>query len=268
MRGKEREDSLCAVRDELLASWSLPVYAALVFQSVCESLEDALRSADQTSDAMLGILRTSLWDDGTYLAPLLGKFYKITLQALARYHGWAKTQIDAAGGDASKLMALARNLRNTCMHCKKEIAEMVLDRSQDDIFCSGARRGLDLFSDKFRQLREATLAAAQSVIASMCASGLKERVKGVPALYRMTNKPAPTVPSKYTASLFEPLDLFLETEKLGADFASVVIADISSVYLEAVKETLEVVRKTEASLARLKRSRATSGPVKCLTGIR
>ena len=176
--GRRQRTVFCAVRDELLASWSLPVYAALVFQSVCESLEDALRSADQTSDAMLGILRTSLWDDGTYLAPLLGKFYKITLQALARYHGWAKTQIDAAGGDASKLMALARNLRNTCMHCKKEIAEMVLDRSQDDIFCSGARRGLDLFSDKFRQLREATLAAAQSVIASMCASGLKRACQG------------------------------------------------------------------------------------------
>ena len=104
-----------------------------------------------------------------------------------------------------------------------------------------------------------------SDVVKRCAAALGQ-LKGVTATFRMTNKPMPEKPSHFAAGIVEPLRRFAESEAMrrasAATRRAVVNAAVTGVcaaYAAAAADLTVSVRKTEASLIRLKDRKLKEG---------
>lgn len=91
-----------------------------------------------------------------------------------------------------------------------------------------------------------------------CTEALKQ-LKGITATFRMTNKPMPTRHSHFVPMILAPMQAFLDNERAKnlskqsrRDIIVKVLESVSEKYGELARDLLETVKKTEASLNRLK----------------
>ena len=105
--------------------------------------------------------------------------------------------------------------------------------------------------------------ALMRIIGDRCVETLKQ-MKGITATFRMTNKPLPTRHSHFVPGAVAPLKLFMEQTArkkiLSAESATQVAMAVGEYvagkYAEMASELVAGVKKTEASLNRLKDRRA------------
>ena len=105
--------------------------------------------------------------------------------------------------------------------------------------------------------------ALMRIIGDRCVETLKQ-MKGITATFRMTNKPLPTRHSHFVPGAVAPLKLFVEQtarkKVLSAESATQVAIAVGEYvagkYAEMASELVAGVKKTEASLNRLKDRRA------------
>ena len=101
-------------------------------------------------------------------------------------------------------------------------------------------------------------------LTSQCSKPLSA-VKGVAATYRMTNRPPPSQPSPFVASILRPLKDFDETyasrtpPQVGDEWKQKVIEEVSSKYSVAVEELIATVKRTEEALKNRKTRRMMVG---------
>ncbi|GLC45905.1 hypothetical protein PLESTF_000710900 [Pleodorina starrii] len=94
-----------------------------------------------------------------------------------------------------------------------------------------------------------------------------QQLKGITAVYRMTNKPLPVRASHYVSGVLAPLRTLLEAEPvarlaqpLQQELLVLPVAEgVCSRYSELANELLQSVRKTEHSLKRLKKAKGGAG---------
>ena len=130
----------------------------------------------------------------------------------------------------------------------------------DDCLRDGSDRhpSLDGSSVNTRSAAESLDARLASDVVRRCAVALGQ-LKGVTATFRMTNKPMPTKPSHFANGVVEPLRRFAESgavreasEKTRRALVDAAVAGVCAAYEKAAADLTVSVRKTEASLIRLK----------------
>ncbi|KAL1447642.1 hypothetical protein MTO96_028447 [Rhipicephalus appendiculatus] len=95
-----------------MAKWNLAIYFQIRFQDIACQLESAITQPSQRSkgDEFLLLCHEALWDalrrcwdEDVFLAPLSHRFWKLTLQLLARHRGWLQqyTARSGAGEETS-----------------------------------------------------------------------------------------------------------------------------------------------------------------------
>ncbi|XP_077537705.1 conserved oligomeric Golgi complex subunit 2 [Haemaphysalis longicornis] len=104
-----------------LAKWNLAIYFQLRFQEIASQLETALSQPSQrTKDGGEFLLRCHevlwecverCWSEEVFLAPLSHRFWKLTLQLLARHRGWLRQYVvegstSGGGGGGEEQQAL------------------------------------------------------------------------------------------------------------------------------------------------------------------
>jgi hypothetical protein len=130
----------------------------------------------------------------------------------------------------------------------------------DDCLQNGSDRhpSLDGSSVNTRSAAESLDARLASDVVRRCAVALGQ-LKGVTATFRMTNKPMPTKPSHFANGVVEPLRRFAESGAVREASAptrralvDAAVAGVCAAYEKAAADLTVSVRKTEASLIRLK----------------
>jgi hypothetical protein len=96
------------------------------------------------------------------------------------------------------------------------------------------------------------------VYVERCVEALKQ-LKGITATFRMTNKPMPTRYSHFVPTILAPLQAFLDNERTKMlskisrqEIVDKVLESVSERYAEMASDLVATVKKTEASLNRLK----------------
>ena len=116
------------------------------------------------------------------------------------------------------------------------------------------------------QLRGDTMpkltAALVAAVVERCLEALKQ-LKGITATFRMTNKPLPSRHSHFVPGILAPLRAFVDSDRAKAltpasrrELALSVSDGVSARYGEMAAELVTTVKKTEASLNRLKDRKA------------
>ncbi|KAL3159357.1 hypothetical protein ABBQ32_011307, partial [Trebouxia sp. C0010 RCD-2024] len=122
--------------------------------------------------------------------------------------------------------------------------------------------------DSFEEARGQLIAQAAplkdeivDVLVDKCLTVLRQ-VRGISATYRMTARPVPTRPSHYASGVLQPLRAFLDTPagkclqpRAQEELAEGVVASVSQQYAAMVSELLDMLHKTEQSLARVRRNK-------------
>ncbi|KAA6427855.1 MAG: conserved oligomeric Golgi complex subunit 2-like [Trebouxia sp. A1-2] len=103
--------------------------------------------------------------------------------------------------------------------------------------------------------------AIVSILLDRCLTVLRQ-LRGITATYRMTARPLPTRPSHYVGGVLQPLRAFLGTDagkrlqpSAQQEVAEGVAATVSQQYASMVSELLDMLQKTEQSLARVRRNK-------------
>ena len=156
--------------------------------------------------------------------------------------------------------ALARTLGDAAAAAATEVlydGAAALTRARD----SGESRTDESFTKtnvNARSAAESLDARLASDVVRRCAVALGQ-LKGVTATFRMTNKPMPTKPSHFANGVVEPLRRFAESGAVREASAptrralvDAAVAGVCAAYEKAAADLTVSVRKTEASLIRLK----------------
>eukprot|EP00891_Asterochloris_glomerata_P006880 jgi/Astpho2/6880/Aster-07879 len=234
--------------------WKLSVYFSLRFQDIAMILDTAVTASTlqpvgasapnplhlhlQPPAALQQSLDRCVADD-VFLQPLAGKFIKLVLQLLARYHTW-----------------LERGLAQRAAHDPQAGAEQVLDALQGSL-----EQSSNILIEDTHRL---TQMLADSVV-EKCVQVLRQ-LRGITATYRMTTRPLPTRPSHFVTGVLQPLRALTESNSVKAvqrpaqlRLVEAVVEGVSTQYAAMAAELLDTLRKTESSLARLRRNRPAEG---------
>eukprot|EP00891_Asterochloris_glomerata_P006879 jgi/Astpho2/6879/Aster-07878 len=307
--------------------WKLSVYFSLRFQDIAMILDTAVTASTlqpvgasapnplhlhlQPPAALQQSLDRCVADD-VFLQPLAGKFIKLVLQLLARYHTWLERGLaqraahdPQAGAEQACLQlgsgtwlglivvlfgaatALWQPIHNIC--CRDEALSTQLPSSD---FHAGPKRGaiitnwhsschasglghvqvLDALQGSLEQssniliedTHRLTQMLADSVV-EKCVQVLRQ-LRGITATYRMTTRPLPTRPSHFVTGVLQPLRALTESNSVKAvqrpaqlRLVEAVVEGVSTQYAAMAAELLDTLRKTESSLARLRRNRPAEG---------
>uniref|UniRef100_A0A131XDS7 Conserved oligomeric Golgi complex subunit 2 n=1 Tax=Hyalomma excavatum TaxID=257692 RepID=A0A131XDS7_9ACAR len=281
-----------------MAKWNLAIYFQIRFQEIASQLESAITQPSQRSkgDVFLLSCHEALWralcrcwDEDVFLAPLSHRFWKLTLQLLARHRGWLQqfatrpgageeTSSVPEGGDSEDGCDASVDLANpqgpilfVMLHCDVQnvafklgslLTETVQPRLQQTGFTEFhlLKEGLEESSQLLASLAPSISARLVSDVAKACCVQLK-MVPDIPRLYRRTNREVPSKPSSYVQQILLPLatlkDIGSQNPSLNWDpeWTASVLEEVTKQYMTVTKDVLVSVKKMEDSLKRLKRAR-------------
>lgn len=225
--------------------------------------------------------------DGVYLQPLADKFARLVLQLLARYAFWVAEGIASKSnsGAATPPQDGAVNSQGDRSWAGKASPEqLALVRADldslaawtEDQFWPEMRQRLSFLptevvesiGSSFQEAQNSMTAQARpvkeaivSILLDRCLTVLRQ-LRGITATYRMTARPLPTRPSHYVGGVLQPLRAFLGTDagkslqpSAQQEVAEGVAATVSQQYASMVSELLDMLQKTEQSLARVRRNK-------------
>ncbi len=263
--------------------WNLSVYFQIRFQEIGSMLEEACQppnflilTSDSSPNFHLQASATAVeavnqcWKSNVFLKPLTQKFWKLTLQILARY---AKAVDNAE--DSLKLSSEEDVEKEKIFILLHQDISKMAEENLDLILTSLVTPRLALEDAKslayFQECLEETKLVfkqrqsdlSEKIVDSVVETsvGCLKQVADIPRLYRRTNRELPGKPCAYMTSLLEPIHQFASSEavlkspKLRQVWIESIFAKISSSFLSNVSEVLDAVQKMEESLLRLRRVR-------------
>ena len=244
------------------------------------------------SDGFLLTSTTQTWRtmsrcmaDDVYVPALADKFIRLMAQVLARYKSWVNNGIEALAiqqnteSTGESTVALGANKSNWGATAGGE--ELILVRLDVERLCERvSTAGVESVKAGTKSLGEEASEVAAScilegvkdvealvpklsefiikVFVDRCVEALKQ-LKGITATFRMTNKPMPTRHSHFVPMILAPLQAFLDAERTKMlskasrlQIVSQVVEAVCEKYTEMASELVSTVKKTEASLNRLK----------------
>ncbi|XP_064622383.1 conserved oligomeric Golgi complex subunit 2-like [Lineus longissimus] len=258
--------------------WSLPVYFQIRFQEVAGAMETGLFSPFSSSQEGLyqlhatQILWTCLhkcWSNKVFVAPLCHRFWKLSLQLVARYVTWIRevqekeltekpeekskpeTKSNIGNGDETlarrtpspapapppitmaQIIALIADAHKLVQQLPSYFEQTIRPRLAV-VGCRDNQVYLDSISDSQSSLRDQVNKFDEYIISELtnqCLVHLK-MVNDIPRLYRRTNREVPSKASSYVSTLTRPLVVFVE------DHENLLLEERKSVWLTAVLTSL------------------------------
>nr|XP_039270942.1 conserved oligomeric Golgi complex subunit 2-like [Styela clava] len=261
--------------------WSLPVYFQMRFQEIGGKMEEALgdglkdsseKSLKLHASATLISCIEMCWKADIFLPPLVHRFWKVTLQCVARYNQWVKKIFSQPGKegdganaklDVAKLVGLTCDLTTLGSKINQFYKDVIFPKvsqcgMKDTTLLQGALdttlKSFETQGDEISQRIVATL-TAQSIVHLRYA-------QDVPRLFRRTNRETPTKPSAYVSSVLKSIVNFRKEhlDSIDSDIMNCWLTEsasnISEKYFTVVSDVLMSVKKMEESLMRLQKMRA------------
>lgn len=225
--------------------------------------------------------------DGVYLEPLADKFARLALQLLARYAFWVAEGIafkSDSGAATPSQEGLVNPQGDRSWAGRASPEQLALVRADLDSLAVWTENQywpemqqrlsflptqvVDSIGSSFQEAQNSIKAQAGpvkdaivSILLDRCLTVLRQ-LRGITATYRMTARPLPTRPSHYVGGVLQPLRAFLGTDagkclqpSAQQEVAEGVAATVSQQYAIMVSELLDMLQKTEQSLARVRRNK-------------
>ncbi|EEH53449.1 uncharacterized protein MICPUCDRAFT_21533 [Micromonas pusilla CCMP1545] len=275
-----------------LKRWNLNAYYALRFQSIAGAVEEAASATGPLALAVRGnaggfatAVAAAHWDgvercwsEEVFLPLCADKFTKLTCDILNRYDAWLiqglngeKTEeppdasATAADDDLLAVRADAEKLVALCSTTLYQKMRDVLTKSHGEEFAGMA---IEIVAQSVDHLNaggaEALTRRLVGAVVDACGDALKQ-LKGITATFRMTNKPTPTRHSHFVPNILAPARTFLESpsttslsKQTRRALACAVADGVCAKYSALASELLATVKKTEASLNKLKDRKAAA----------
>eukprot|EP00397_Hematodinium_sp_SG-2012_P014067 GEMP01014296.1.p1 GENE.GEMP01014296.1~~GEMP01014296.1.p1 ORF type:complete len:690 (+),score=182.99 GEMP01014296.1:118-2187(+) len=204
--------------------WKTDVYCAVRHKEITQKFDAALIPQENIGDEKFSFLeehfslRASrdlwllihrVWAPEVYLPPLFHKFFKLCVEMISKYFDYVRNLVKAMTGKslaasicdifASKdhINTTFRSLvtRRDVNHEKHERLHAVVNACIDEIAGEGDHLGVELGEVLHTQTMQQVLRELRAV-------------KGIPPLYRMTTRPAPTEASAYVDATLKLLTTF------------------------------------------------------------
>lgn len=269
--------------NRFLAHWSLPVYFQIRFQEIGRKLEAALQSSTNKNvdeDNCLFRLHGTCeldrclqlcWSDKVFIAPLIHRFWKVTLQLLARFYNWVKlllnknSVLDVPPLTLHQYVSLFHDigvLRSNAMKLfNDKIKYKILNAGLKD--CSAQTSSLGEILSSYQDFEKSILDHVVETMTTESCAYLKQ-VQDVPRLYRRTNREAPTKFSAYVIQVMRPAITFKEdncshiSEDKAMDILTMFFFHVSEKYFLVLSDVLSSIKKMEESLQRLQKMRSST----------
>jgi hypothetical protein len=256
--------------------WNLAIYFQLRFQDLRSEFEEALAASlvaapvagadDHGGTPLRGTtqLCASLqrcWAADVLLRPLVPRFFKLSLQLVARYERWLRALLGAPTRPDDALLVrafldserLARDLDALFARC---VAGAALNDAQIEQTMLGAFRSA-----------VATLGGVSTALADALLHDVVQRctaelaaMKAITGAFRMTNKPAPRAASAYVARVLAPLERFLTPDSAATggvtaatrrQWAQSAAAATTEAFAANATELLATVQRSDGFLRRI-----------------
>ncbi|KAI9079465.1 hypothetical protein K1719_038547 [Acacia pycnantha] len=218
----------------------------------------------------------SCWRENVFFLSCSDKFLRLSLQLLARYTSWLSTGLTArktgntstspgsewaVSAVADDFIYIIHDIRCLEEHVDGDFLQHVLQ-----ILSSCSSDVLELVRQSILQcgqsLKDLEPLVIKTVVESLVEKSVEDlrQMKGITATYRMTNKPLPVRHSPYVSGVLRPLKAFLDGERAATYLASearnkVLVGaatEITDRYYELAADLVNVARKTESSLQRIR----------------
>ncbi|XP_043703780.1 conserved oligomeric Golgi complex subunit 2 [Telopea speciosissima] len=279
-----------AVYIEFMKQWNIGVYFSLRFQEIAGALDSALMVTSLTpvsnegnpqeltlkqSVTLLESLR-SCWREDVLVLPCSDKFHRLSLQLLARYSTWLSLGLAArkagnAGSNPGSEWAISA-IPEDFIFVMHDIDYLVNELSNDfldhvlQLLASCSTEVLDLVKQSILQcgksLKDLLPLIMNTMIEALVEKSVEDlrQLKGITATYRMTNKPLPVRHSPYVSGVLRPLKSFLDGERASTYLTKEArkkllqgaATEITGRYHEMAADLVNVARKTETSLQRIR----------------
>ncbi|XP_010250762.1 PREDICTED: conserved oligomeric Golgi complex subunit 2 [Nelumbo nucifera] len=218
----------------------------------------------------------SCWKEDVLVFSCSDKFLRLSLQLLSRYSTWLSfgLTIRRTGNTGSNpgFEWAVSAVPEDFIYVMHDIDCLVTELSGDylghviQILASCSPEVLDPVKQSILQgansLKDLAPLAMNTMIEALVEKSLEtlRQVKGVTATYRMTNKPLPIRHSPYVSGILYPLKTFLDGERattyLTMEAKNKLLLgaaeEITGRYYELTSEVVNVARKTESSLQRIR----------------
>lgn len=261
---------------KFLHRWSLPVYFQIRFKDIAGTFESALNRQELTnnekSEWRLVATKTAweclqrCWADKVFIAQLTHRFWKLSLQILARYYTWSAGLLESKSDDGksdvqfwvclySDLNTLANKLEQFYKLASSRFGPKVSTRTQDLLYRS--------LEESKQQLLSQLDAVSTKLVRIVCVDSITalRQVSEVPRLFRRTNRDVPTKCLPYVTAMLTPPTEFYTSHRSHpntSQWLQSIFSNITRQYFTALCDVLTSVQKTEESLWRLKKSRDRS----------
>jgi hypothetical protein len=214
-----------------LGRWNLPLYFQIRFQEIAKSLEQACSSSSnllvsKTGDNVqfqLVVLYQSInsiakcWSNGIYIDQLFQKFFKLTLQLIARTITWLQDTVasnDSQEMDHLSFLILIYKDIEMLLLKFPQIKQLIQQRIQENQNVKElTSQNLDkCFSIPIQQLEKLSTQIESKIcneILGNCLKALKS-IQDTPRLFRKTNRDIPTKHLQYVEQLLQPIQEFYE----------------------------------------------------------
>ncbi|THU43961.1 hypothetical protein C4D60_Mb02t02370 [Musa balbisiana] len=275
---------------DFIRQWNVGVYFSLRFQEIAGALDSALMASSinpvdiqgkhhkltmKQSITLMESLK-SCWSDDVLILSHSDKFLRLTLQLVSRYSSWLSHGLSAR----KTRSASSRPVQNSEWSISAQVEDFIyvmhdvtfLGSELSGVFLGQVIQVLGSCSDEVVDLvRQSILQAGKNLedllpaIMDTMVEAIVEKsvedlrqLKGVTATYRLTNK-LPVIPSQYVSLILRPLKAFLDGEHIKLlmkdaqnELLHGVTEKITTRYYELAADTVNVARKTESSLLRLR----------------
>ncbi|KAI9009741.1 oligomeric golgi complex component, COG2-domain-containing protein [Gaertneriomyces semiglobifer] len=290
---------------EFMKRWQLPVYFQIRFREIASDFEEACSASisfDEDIRMDNGIVlspTTALmvcvqlcWDDAVYLSGLEWRFWKLTLQLIARYAQWVQALLPPEG-DPNQASAVtiptsatvarqvppipangAAKLRkmlyfyNDVVVATKQLMAIFNESILPKAVGADTQKLQASLEESFQPLQNQVPWIQNWIVqhlVGLCIEPLGE-VQNIPRQYRMTNKEAPARPSYYVAEILKPLhqtsdgfaEIFRSTAHARLEMSQCVVDGVANQFCTTLQYLLDNVRKFE-EFSRKKVKRMTNG---------
>ncbi|KAH0470863.1 hypothetical protein IEQ34_000586 [Dendrobium chrysotoxum] len=268
---------LQAVYVDFMRQWNIGVYFSLRFQEIAGALDSTLMAASVTpvdnlysnqgksqiltlkqSVMLLESLRLC-WSDDVLVISCSDKFLRLSLQLLSRYSTWLSAGLLTRNAAAEDFIYVIHDVGFLVAELRGNFLTHVLQLLES---CS--TEVLDLVRRSILQA-VTSLNDTLPIVKNSMVEGIAERsfedlkqLKGITATYRMTDK-LPVRHSPYVSGILRPLKVFLDGDSvvyLNKELLNWLLystADrITGRYYEMAADVVNLARKTESSLLRLR----------------
>ncbi|XP_055677257.1 conserved oligomeric Golgi complex subunit 2 [Lutzomyia longipalpis] len=264
--------------------WNLPVYFQIRFQEIAGAVEGACSRQissgllSKSGDIQLVPFITALssisqcWSDAVFLPQLFHRFWKLSLQIVARLFTWMEEVLavkkwNTAETSIRRIDFLMILLTDSLKFMGKlpGLLQMAAGKLPPE-FNDHAGDLKKCLEDTKEALKCRIESVERAVLAELIAESEQNirQITDIPRLYRKTNRDVPSKPCSYVAQLLAPSMAFRKRylQEVNQDrmnfYLERLYSGLTEQFYSQVNEVLTSVQKTEESLRRLKNLREKS----------